>query len=186
MQTFSFRTAKLTGRVTLEVDRRWVRAALSGKQTHIDFNLVDTIHYWVTHGRAGVLTGHFVVKDKQGRKLALQCSSFAQDDDFTEFLLAVAATLAAVGEVRPDVRVAVEPTPFHRSLMAGIILCVAAIVAAVMYAFDTEMGWTRIGGPIAGMAIAAAVVAFRFGPLRRQEPKMMPADVARQLVPTAT
>jgi hypothetical protein len=181
MQTFSFKTAKLTGRVTLEVDRRWVRAALNSKQTHIDFALVDTIHYWVTRSRGSILTGHFVMKDKRGRKLALQCSSFAQDDDFTEFLRAVAATLSAVGEVRPDVRVAVEPTPFHRCLAAGIILCAAAIAATAMYVFDTETGWTRIGGPVLGMLIAAGVVAFRFGLLRKKEPAMLPADVARQL-----
>ena len=102
MQTFSFKTAKLTWRVTVEVDRRWVRAALPKGQVHIDFNLIDRLHYWVTQSRGAALTGHLVIRDRQGRKLALQCSGFGMDGDFVEFLRASSAILAAIGEVRPE------------------------------------------------------------------------------------
>jgi hypothetical protein len=182
MQTFSFRTAKLRERVTLEVDRRWVRSAAGARQTHIDFNLINAMNSWVTQSRGAALTGHLVIKDSQGRKLALQCSGFGMDDDFMEFLRAASAILAAVGKARPELRVAPEPTGFHRHLMAGIILGVVIVVGAAMYAVDTENDWTRAGGPIAGVLIAIWVVLFRFGPLRKKPQPVAAADLARAIV----
>ena len=61
MQSFSFKTAKLTDRMTVEVDRRWTRAATHRGQVHIDFNLVERLHYWVTVSRGAALTGHLVI-----------------------------------------------------------------------------------------------------------------------------
>ncbi len=86
MQSFSFKTAKLTDRVIVEVDRRWTRSATRKGQVHIDFSLVARLHYWITVSRGAALTGHLVIKDRQGRKLALQCAGFGMDKDFVEFL----------------------------------------------------------------------------------------------------
>jgi hypothetical protein len=187
MQTFSWKTAKLTSRVTLEVDRRWVRTVArkgqaTDKQIHIDFNLIDAIHYWVTQSRGAALTGHLVIRDKQGKKLALQCSGFGMDNDMLEFLRAASAVLAAVGEVRPDLRVAPEPTATHRRLMAGVIMAAVVVVGGVMYFVDTESDWTRIGGPVLGALIAIGVVLFRFGPLRKKPELVAPSDLARAIV----
>lgn len=181
MQTFSYKTAKLASRAIVEVDRRWVRATIGEKQTHIDFNLIHTINYWVTQSRGAALTGHLVIRDSQGRKLALQCSGFGMDNDFIEFLRAVAATLAAIGELRPEIRVALEPTSFHRQLMSGIILTTVVVLGTAMYITSEERDWTRAGGPIAGALIALWVVAFRFGPMRKKPPALPALDVARQI-----
>ena len=181
MQTFSYKTAKLTTRATVEVDRRWVRAGEGAKQVHIDFNLIGAIHYWVTQSRQAALTGHLVIKDSQGRKLALQCSGFGMDKDLVEFLRASSATLAAIGEARPDLRVAVEPTEFHRQLMAGIILATVVVVGTYAYVTSIERDWTRAGGPIAGGLIALGVVAFRYGPLRKKPQPIAASDLARQI-----
>lgn len=181
MQTFSFKTAKLTWRVTVEVDRRWVRAALPKGQVHIDFNLIDRLHYWVTQSRGAALTGHLVIRDRQGRKLALQCSGFGMDGDFVEFLRASSAILAAIGEVRPELRVAPEATPFHRRLMAGIMITAFVVIAAASYAFGTDDHWTKIAGIGAGALIAGGVLMFRYGPLRKKPRAMAPADLAREI-----
>jgi hypothetical protein len=195
LQTFSFKTAKLASRAVVEVDRRWMRATVGqAKQVHIDFNLIGTVHYWVTQSRGAALTGHLVIKDKQGRKLALQCAGFGMDNDFLEFLRASSETLAAIGEARPDLRVSVEPTAFHRQLMVGIILATVLVAGTAMYVTSQEQDWTRAGGPIVGALIALGVVAFRFGPLRKKLQPIPAADLARQigvhgpepLAPTAT
>jgi hypothetical protein len=195
MHIFSFKTAKLTARATVEVDRRWARATVSCKQVHIDFNLIDTIHYWVTQSRQTALTGHLVIKDKQGRKLALQCSGFGMDKDFVEFLRASSATLAAIGEVRPELRVMAEPTPFHRALMAGVMLTTLIVVGAFVIAVDAEHDLaTSAGGVAIGALIALGVVMFRYGPLRKKAAPVAAADLARQIsvtvveppAPTAT
>ncbi|HEV7692421.1 MAG TPA: hypothetical protein VGO52_16405 [Hyphomonadaceae bacterium] len=196
MQTFSFKTAKLTGRATVEVDRRWVRAAVgAAKQVHIGFNLIATIHYWVTQSRYSALTGHLVIRDKQGRKLALQCSGFGADNDFVEFLRATSAMLAAIGEARPDLRMMAEPTPFHRLLMTGVVLATLVVVGGwvIMFGADDDLA-TRAAGVAVGALIALGVVLFRFGPLRKKAAPTSPADLARQisasvvkpLAPTAT
>lgn len=181
MQIFSYKTAKLTARAIVEVDRRWVRATIGEKQTHIDYNLIGTINYWVTQSRGAALTGHLVIRDKQGRKLALQCSGFGMDNDFIEFLRAVSAILAAIGEARPDVRVAPEPTAFHRQLMSGVMLATVAVVAPLMYFTSKETDWSRAGGPIAGALLALVIIAFRFGPFRKKPAPAMPTDLARQI-----
>jgi len=182
VQSFSFKTAKLTDRMTVEVDRRWTRAATHRGQVHIDFNLVERLHYWVTVSRGAALTGHLVIKDRQGRKLALQCSGFGVDKDFVEFLRAAQAILANIGEVRPDLRVAPEPTGFHRTLMAGIIAATIVVVGAATIAFDAERDLaTRAGGVAIGVLIAAGVVLFRYGPLRKKPQPLAPAELARQI-----
>ena len=165
VQTFSFKPAKLTGRTTVEVDRRWVRATTPKGQVHIDFNLVETIRYWVTESRGAAITGHLVIKDGQGRKLALQCSGFGMDTDMVEFLRAASATLAAVGEVRPDLRVAPEPTVSHRRLMASIIIAAVVIIPISYYmitewmgnfAYQTDLNYFTFGI----VAVLALVFAF--------------------------
>lgn len=182
MQSFSFKIAKLTDRVTVEVDRRWARATTRKGQVHIDFNLVERINYWVTQSREVALTGHLVVQDKQGRKLALQCSGFGMDKDFVEFLRVVTAILAAIGEVRPELHVALEPTVFHRSLMVGIIVATMVVVGGGVIAFDAERDLpTRIGGVAIGALIAAGVVMVRYGPLRKKPQAMAAAELARQI-----
>lgn len=182
MQSFSFKTAKLTDRVIVEVDRRWTRSATRKGQVHIDFSLVARLHYWITVSRGAALTGHLVIKDRQGRKLALQCAGFGMDKDFVEFLRAAQAILANIGEVRPDLRVAPEPTGFHRALMGGIIAATIVVVGAVTIAFDAERDLaTRVGGVAIGALIAAGVVLFRYGPLRKKPQPVEPADLARQI-----
>jgi len=183
VQTFSFKTAKLTARATVEVDRRWSRATVGqAKQVHIDFNLIGTIHYWVTQSRQAALTGHLVIRDKQGRKLALQCSSFGVDNDFAEFLRAASTMLAAIGETRPDLRVLAEPTPFHRLLMTGVILATLVVVGGwvIVFGSDDDLA-TRTAGVAVGALIALGVVLFRFGPLRKKAAPMAPADLARAI-----
>jgi hypothetical protein len=166
----------------VEVDRRWVRATTRKGQVHVDFNLVERLNYWVTQSRGVVLTGHLVVRDRQGRKLALQCSGFGVDKDFVEFLRAASAILAAIGEVRSDLRVAPEPTGFHRALMAGIIVATMVVVGAGVVAFDSTRDLTtRIGGVAIGALIAAGVVMFRYGPMRKKPQALAPADLARQI-----
>lgn len=187
MQSFSFKTAKLTDRVTVEVDKRWTRAATRKRQVHIDFNLVERLHYWITVSRGAALTGHLVIKDRQGRKLALQCSGFGVDKDFVEFLRAAQAILANIGEARPDLRVAPEPTGFHRALMAGIIAATVVVVGAVTIAFDAERDLaTRVGGVAIGVLIAAGVVLFRYGPLRKKPQALAAVDLARQIAVQVT
>jgi hypothetical protein len=136
----------------------------------------------VTVSRGAALTGHLVIKDRQGRKLALQCSGFGVDKDFVEFLRAAQAILANIGEVRPDLRVAPEPTGFHRTLMAGIIAATIVVVGAATIAFDAERDLaTRAGGVAIGVLIAAGVVLFRYGPLRKKPQPLAPAELARQI-----
>lgn len=186
MQTFSFKTAKLTWRVTVEVDRRWVRAATPKGPVHIDFNLLDAVNYWVTRSRGVGLTGHLVIRDRQGRKLALQCAGFGMDRDFVAFLRAASAILAAISEAQPDVKVTPEPTALHRQLMTGIIVMAFAVAAAASYVLGTDDNWTKIAGIGVGALIALGFVLLKYGPLRKKPPGLAPADLVRELDATVT
>lgn len=181
MQTFSFKTAKLTSRARVEVDRRWVRAEVGSDQTHIDFNQIDTIHYWMSKSRGAALTGRLVIRDRQARTLALQCSSFGIDRDFVEFAGAVSATLTAIGEARPDLRVAHEPTARHRRLMAGLILLGFIAAAAASYALGPDDPSIKLAGAGVGLLLVIGLIVFRYGPLRRRKEMLAPFELARSL-----
>jgi hypothetical protein len=182
VQTFSYKTAKLAARTIVEVDRRWVRATRGkGKQVHIDYNLIHTINYWVTQSRGVALTGHLVIRDRQGRKLALQCSSFGMEKDFLEFLRAVSATLSAISETRPDVSVVREPTSLHQFILITTIAAGLAVIGGATLVFDHDDMPTKVGGVAFAMLFAVGYVLFKFGPLRKKQPSVAPADLAREI-----